>query len=212
MRTLLAVICAAAPILVGCVSTHREIPFTIVDNGPASRAEAVPIRLEGVGVAEGGLLRPAIYWKPSWWTLLPLPVETFREKVRRLVRLELDRAGCAEEKDCEHSLKVEVEELALFTRGHEDTGYRQGYARLGLTLRSSGETILERTEEGDARFAGSRVRRSPGGSFLRSLYVYERKDPEPTDYAVRLAVRSFLEELRYRLAAEDDGPAPTADD
>lgn len=202
----------AFPLWIGCATAHREIPFTSPLEGTAIESGSIPIRLSRVTVGEGGLLRPAIYWKPSVWTLLPLPEEEFREKVRRLLRAELDRCGFGEDPAHDHSLDVVIEELALFTRGRAKTGYRQGYARLSFTLRSAGEEVLERTLEGEARFAGSRVRRAPGGSLFRTLYIYERKDPEPSDFSVRLALRSFLDELREHLPQGGKGAGLQAAD
>ncbi|MCZ6691962.1 MAG: hypothetical protein O7H41_20430 [Planctomycetota bacterium] len=131
--------------------------------------------------------------------VLPLPENVFRSKVVRLIRRELDRAGFAEDAEGSYSLDVKIEKLALFTRGDEHLGYRQGYARLEFKLRSGEEDKLTITEEGEAKFPGSRVRRSRGGGFLGHLYVYEREDPKPLDYAVRFAVRAFLEDLAPHL-------------
>ena len=199
MRLSIGLFFLAVPLWAGCASVHREIPFTGSREDPSSAVDPIPIALGRVRVGGGGILRSAVYWKPGAFTTLPLPAEKFREKAEKQIEIELERSGFGPHPFTLYSLEVTIEELALFTRGEENEGYRQGYARVHFILRHHGVEVFQSTQEGEARFAGSRVRKSPESTLFRPLYIYDRREPAPLDYAVQRAVRKFLGNLPSNL-------------
>ena len=179
----------------GCAGLHHGIQIDRLGEMPVINPGELAIELGDVTVGEGGLFRPAIWWEPSFWTLVPLPSEKFRHGVQRVVADELADSGYAKEGPADYILHVTIEELGLTTRGDVREGFRAATALLRCELRAGEASIYEAEAEGESRYTGSRVRRSKGSSVLRPLYVYETAEPDPMANAVRKAMRRFLRRL-----------------
>lgn len=195
MQAKLALALAIALGGAGCAGLQRGVTIDPRGGLPVRNPAGLTIAAGAVEVGEGGAFRPAIWWQPSFWSVLPLPAERFREKVVRVLEGELADGGFAGEGPADYVLHVTIEELGLVTRGDEREGTRSASAVLRCELRSGDVSFYEAEATGESRYTGSGVRRSPESTLFRPLYIYETAEPDPIVHAARKAMRRFLHEL-----------------